>query len=64
MAHTFKAFTLSNTGRIIGPPAEITAESDVEALLEAGKWGNIHDVEVWEGDRLVAKLDRLKPATR
>ena len=60
MERIFRIYTLNNAGRIIGPPTEITAESDDEALIKAGKWGDTNDVEVWEGPRLVAKLDRQK----
>ena len=40
---------------------KLAAENDGEALFEVAKMAKGRNVEVWEGGRLVAKIDRDKP---
>ena len=57
MARTFSVFSKGGVGRGKEPTVVISAESDAEALLEACKVVSGIDVEIWEGNRLVARID-------
>lgn len=57
MARTFNVFSKGGVARGKGPAVVISADSDAEALLEACKVMSGSDVEIWQGNRLVARID-------
>lgn len=56
-----KAYVLSADGRVLAPPTEIVADDDAEAMSKASVLTNAGKIEVWEGTRLVVRLDRAVP---
>jgi len=59
--YVYKAYVLSADGRVFAPPTEIVADSDAEAMSKASVLTDAGEVEVWEGTRLVIRLDRAVP---
>jgi hypothetical protein len=58
----YKAYVLNADGRVGGPPSEIVADSDADAMSKASVLTDAAgEVEVWEGTRLVVRLDRAVP---
>jgi hypothetical protein len=55
----YKAYVFNATGQIFGPPIEICANDDAEAMGKAAALAG--EVQVWEGARLVARLDTASP---
>jgi hypothetical protein len=56
----YRAYTVGLDGHFIGFEALLCAD-DAEAIDRARRLVDGHDVELWSGDRLVARL-RHKPA--
>ena len=54
----YRAYQMDKEGRVIGLPDIITCDDDETAIKEAKPLGNGDQVEVWHGDRLVARLPR------
>ena len=52
----YKAYPLTSDGRVAGPPVEVIAADDVEALLKARNQMNGKDQQVRQGDRIVGCL--------
>ena len=56
--HTYRAYPLNSSGRIIGPPESFPCEDDNEAIERAGAimhpWRG--DIELWQAQRLVISL--------
>jgi hypothetical protein len=52
----YKAFPLTPDGRVAGPPIEITATDDMEALVKARQQMDGADLQVRQGDRIVGSL--------
>lgn len=57
----YMAYVLNADGRVGGPPSEIVADSDAEAMSKTSVLTDAGDVEVWEGTRLVVRLNRAVP---
>jgi hypothetical protein len=60
----YRAYVLNAAGQIVGPPTEIYAHDDAEAMEKAAALTDGGEVQVWEGTRLVARLDRAPPHDR
>jgi len=54
----YRIYTLNDRNKISGPPQDITCENDQEAIQQAKQWLDGHDVEVWQGARVVVRLKR------
>jgi hypothetical protein len=52
----YRAYSLGRDGHFHGLPRVIEADSDDEALTVARQYVDGYDIEVWEGQRRVAKL--------
>jgi hypothetical protein len=52
----YKFYTIKNDGHIGGPPDNRVLPDDSAALLEAKKLIDGHDIEIWEGKRVVAYI--------
>lgn len=52
----YKFYAIKRDGHIEGPPAARDCPNDGEALKEARQLVNGHDIEVWQGSRLIAYL--------
>jgi hypothetical protein len=55
---TYRVYVISNDGRIADVPHLIEAKSDEEARAKAGQFVDGHDVELWDGPRLVVRLSK------
>jgi len=53
----YRAYTIGLDGHIVGSK-EFFAENDDAAFEHARQFVNGHDVELWSGARLVAKLTK------
>jgi hypothetical protein len=54
----YRAYKMDKEGRVLGLPDIITCNDDETAVKKAKPVGNGDQVEVWHGDRLVARLPR------
>jgi hypothetical protein len=54
----YKAFVLGKDGLAAAPPTEIVADDDAEAMSKASVLTDAGEVEIWEGTRLVVRIDR------
>jgi hypothetical protein len=52
----YRIFEISKLGRIVGPAQIITCENDEEAVHTAEPLVNGHDVELWQGGRVVTRI--------
>jgi hypothetical protein len=52
----YKFYLVRNDGRVEGSPRGIELPDDLAALKEARSLANDHDVEIWQGARIVAYL--------
>ena len=55
MSH-YRFYAIKRDGHIDGLPTEHELPDDVAALTEAKRRINGHDIEVWQGERMVAYL--------
>jgi hypothetical protein len=55
MAH-YRVYSLDDEGHILGPANVITCDNDERAIDEVRKLKGYFSVEVWQADRLVAKI--------
>jgi hypothetical protein len=53
----YRAYTIGIDGHIVGFEALVCAD-DVEAIKEAKRHVDEHDIELWSGARLVIRLNR------
>jgi hypothetical protein len=54
----YRAYQMDKEGRVLGLPDIITCDDDETAIKKAEPLGNGNQVEVWHGDRLVARLPK------
>ena len=59
MAH-YRIYTLKKGGHIALPPKDIHADTDEQAIQEARKFLDGHDIEVWQGSRRLVALTPKK----
>jgi hypothetical protein len=52
----YRAYQLSTDDRIAGPAAIIEADNDAAAIEHAEQLVDGHDIELWQGPRLIANL--------
>jgi hypothetical protein len=52
----YRAFTVGLDGHFIGFEPLVCAD-DVEAIEQAKRFVDGHDIELWSGDRLVTRLE-------
>jgi hypothetical protein len=52
----YRFYTIKRDGHIAAPPAEFDLPNDDAALKEAKQLLNGHDIEIWQGGRVVAYL--------
>ena len=56
----YRLYELDPSGRIVGPPSLLAADSDAAALREAPATGHLaFGGEVWLGERLVALIPSM-----
>ena len=67
----YKFYIISLDGHRIQPPTVAMCETDIDAIKAARQLLDGHDIEIWEGTRIVAYLvpesfapDKAKPASR
>jgi len=53
----YRLFTFNDAGHITGPAAVIQCADDDAAIKEAQQLLDGKDIEVWQGQRIVAHLD-------
>ena len=56
----YRIYTLTSDGHISAPSAVVECADDQEALQKARQAVNGHDVELWNGRRLVTRLPQDK----
>jgi hypothetical protein len=56
----YRVFPVSPAGRVSGPPTVVECADDEEAIRLARRARDGQDVEIWEGARLVARLQSLQ----
>lgn len=52
----YRFYSIKKDGHIAGPAIERNCPNDREALKEARELVNGHDIEVWQGSRVLAYL--------
>lgn len=57
----YRAFPISAEGHVSGPGWILEVASDDEAVEQARRYIDGHDIEVWHGSRLLIKLLRYAP---
>ena len=57
MGTVYRIYTFEDDGHIVGRPFEVECKDDDEAINVARQLKNGKAIEVWELDRLVAKLE-------
>jgi hypothetical protein len=57
----YRFYTLKRTNEIAGPPGILQCADDREAIIAARKLLDSHDIEIWQGARVVI---RLQPADK
>jgi hypothetical protein len=50
---------LTDDNKIAGPSEELTCDDDQQAIQHAKQWLDGHDLEVWQGARVVTRLKRI-----
>ena len=55
--HSYRIYTLSRDEHISRPPRIITCEDDTIAFEEARQLLDGHALEIWDGTRLVGRLE-------
>jgi hypothetical protein len=53
----FRVYFMGDDGHIVSV-REIADTPESKAIAQARQWQNGHDLEVWQGDRRVAKLSK------
>jgi hypothetical protein len=56
----YRAYFLTGSDHISSPPAFLSCDSDEEAIQQARQLQDGHDIELWEGARLVTRLRELR----
>jgi len=52
----YRFYSIRRSGHVAGPPITYEAPRDVDAVKEAQRLLNGHDIEIWQGARVVAYL--------
>ncbi len=52
----YRIYVLNKVGHIEQPPDIVTLENDQEVIEHATKFADGHDLEVWDGPRLVTRI--------
>ena len=52
-------YMLTDGNKIAGPPEEVICDDDRQAIQHAKQLLGGHDVEVWQGARVVTRLKRI-----
>lgn len=55
----YRIYTIDKSGHIVGPPAIFEARDDEAAREEAKQGLDFRTIEVWIGQRRIAKFDPL-----
>ena len=53
---TYRVYSVTSDGHIVGPAAVVICKNDREAILRAQQLKNGHDLELWDQDRFIAKI--------
>ena len=53
---TYRIYSVTSDGHIVGPAAVVTCKNDQEAISRAEQLKNGHDVELWNLDRFIARI--------
>ena len=53
----YRVYTVDDKGHILGPSDIVTCDDDEQAIDKARKLKKRFAVEVWQAERLVAKID-------
>jgi hypothetical protein len=54
----YRFYTIRKNGHIVSPPSDHNLPDDSTAVTEAKKLLNGHDIEIWQGARVVAYVER------
>jgi len=54
----YRIYTLTDSDKIAALPQNVICENDEEAVRQAKQFLDGHDIEVWQGARLVTRLKR------
>jgi hypothetical protein len=57
---TYRAFPTKN-GHVVDPPQIIVCITDEQAIEQAQQFVDGHDIEIWDGPRLVARIKSENP---
>lgn len=60
----YRAFLIETGGTLILRSHNFTADDEAEALERAARYVDGHDVELWEGERLVRRFEAGKEPGR
>jgi hypothetical protein len=52
----YRIYPVTDSGRVLSPPSEVRFPNDGEVLRHANHLLRLTCMEVWQGERLVAKL--------
>jgi hypothetical protein len=52
----YRLYAVTRDNHFNGAPAQITCESDEDAILKAQEMVNGHDIELWSGNRRVSRI--------
>jgi len=58
---SYRAYLIGPDGHMVGRE-DLICSNDAEAIEQATGFTDKHEVEVWNGPRLVTKLARQKPS--
>jgi len=56
----YRIYRMTNDGHILGPAELIECADDGEAFEKAQQYVDGHDIELWNGQRLLCRLPRHK----
>jgi hypothetical protein len=56
----YRLYKLTDSNRIAGPPAMIECDSDAEVIAKAKAMLGGLDIEIWDGQRVVARLSAAR----
>jgi hypothetical protein len=57
----YRAYLVDTENHIRGVPIVIEADTDEQAVAEAGRFVAGRDVELWRGDKMLARLTQNDP---
>jgi hypothetical protein len=53
----YQVYVVDDAGRILAAPEVVTCDDDQRALRKAKSLANGHDLEVWQGARIVGRIE-------